>query len=201
MMTRKWVSFERDFVADAAVSCLREPRLKLYGNRSSNHRLRCLEDPNDEDEGGANRNRNRVGTGTDVKDEGLLEPGDEEVSTLSNGVIDDTVKPVEEDSPLPSVDNVEGGVEDGGADTQTNYVGTKLLPGCYPFFPPTMSESDNRDRERGRGSRKMKILTKCFGRQNENFEYFKQMNLPPKSNDAVLCLFFFLLLTFSQVSC
>ena len=59
MMTRKWVSFERDFVADAAVGCLREPRLKLNGNRSSNHRLRCLEDPNDEDEGGANRNRNR----------------------------------------------------------------------------------------------------------------------------------------------
>ena len=54
--------------------------------------------------------------------------------------------------------------------------------------------------------------------ENENFEQLflvsvlasrmkilsvlRQMNLPPKSNDAVLCLSFFLVhLTFSQVSC
>ena len=42
-----------------------------------------------------------MGTGTDVKDEGLLEPKDEEVSTLSNGVIDDTAELVEEDSCYP----------------------------------------------------------------------------------------------------
>ena len=103
-----------------------------------------------------------MGKGTDVKDEGLLEPRDEEVSTLSNGVIDDTAEPVEEDSPLPSVDNVEGGVEDGGANTQTKggtgYAGQErnccLVATHFSHqLRRNLTTKRQRDRERGRGPR------------------------------------------------
>lgn len=60
-----------------------------------------------------------VGPGADVEDEGLLEPWDEEVGPFADGLVDDSTETVEEDGALTAVDGVEGGVEDGGADAET----------------------------------------------------------------------------------
>ena len=56
---------------------------------------------------------------TDIEDEGLLEPWDKEMGTFANGVVDDTAKSIEKDGALATVDGVEGGVEDGGTNSET----------------------------------------------------------------------------------
>jgi len=45
-----------------------------------------------------------VGTGADVEDVGLLDPRDEEVGALTNGLIEDATEAVKEDDELPTVD-------------------------------------------------------------------------------------------------
>lgn len=42
--------------------------------------------------------------GADVEDVGLLDPRDEEVGALTNGLIEDATEAVEEDDELPIVD-------------------------------------------------------------------------------------------------
>lgn len=56
---------------------------------------------------------------TNIEYERLLKPWDEEMSTFADGIIDDSSKSVEEDSALTTVDGVEGGVQNGGADAET----------------------------------------------------------------------------------
>lgn len=65
--------------------------------------------------------------GTDIEDEGLLKPWDQEVSTFTNGFVADTTETIEENGALAAVDGVKGGIEKCAADAEsesgTGYVG------------------------------------------------------------------------------
>lgn len=56
---------------------------------------------------------------TDVEDEGLLKPRNQEVSSLTNGVIDDTAEAIKENGAFAAVDSVDGGAENSGADAKS----------------------------------------------------------------------------------
>lgn len=56
---------------------------------------------------------------TDVEEEGLLEPRDEEVSPFSDGLVDDSPESVEENRPLTSVDGVQRRVDHRSSDAET----------------------------------------------------------------------------------
>lgn len=57
-----------------------------------------------------------MGPSTDIEYERLLKPWDEEMSSFADGIVDDSTESVEEDGALSTVDGVEGGVENRGAD-------------------------------------------------------------------------------------
>lgn len=57
-----------------------------------------------------------MGASADVEDEGFLKPWDQEVRSFANGVFDDATETVEENGALATVDGVQRGIEDSGAD-------------------------------------------------------------------------------------
>jgi len=58
-----------------------------------------------------------VGAGADVEDVGLLDPWDDEMCALVDGVVDDAAETVEEDGAMATVDG-DGGVEHGAGNTK-----------------------------------------------------------------------------------
>ena len=52
-----------------------------------------------------------MGAGADVEDVGFLDPRDEEVGPLADGLVEDAPETVEEDGALPAIDGVEGGAQ------------------------------------------------------------------------------------------
>ncbi|KAL6960325.1 hypothetical protein U1Q18_041825 [Sarracenia purpurea var. burkii] len=65
---------------------------------------------------GAGDGDKSVGTGPDIEDEGPLEPGDEEISSLTYSLIDDATGTIKYDGALVAVDCVHRVVGHGGGD-------------------------------------------------------------------------------------
>ncbi|KAL6960326.1 hypothetical protein U1Q18_041826 [Sarracenia purpurea var. burkii] len=65
---------------------------------------------------GARDGDGSVGTGPDIEDEGPLEPGDEEMSSLTYGLIDNAAGTIKYDGALAAVDCVHQVIGHGGGD-------------------------------------------------------------------------------------
>lgn len=61
-----------------------------------------------------------MGPGSDIEYVGFLEPWDEEVGPLADGLVDYASESVEEDGALAAVDVVEGGADGGGSDAEAH---------------------------------------------------------------------------------